>query len=430
MAPTSLGRSRPRSCKPGNSRRVAAGDSWFTFPPVRRALIPGTRCEIASHASRTCRDPCGTGIPTSQESGRRQSLEDLAVELVPAIAAARDEANHANPEDPIQHITLMGHSFGGLLVRTAYLIAAHQYEDKLQQESPWWRLVDQDRAFRIAEPRHREAAFRVARQTRDATVVWTSRSPHSRSAGGLGSDHEPPDSLDSFPGHVTRRNPIVVQFLGKGDQWVDREDSFDIEQFPNAWQSDVPGASHTDLHQVAEGDVARYAILRQGILEAKPANQRDGTSRRRNPVVIVLHGIRASNETWAEQVRTEIAESTERVGRGADLRILSHARLRSPVAASEEGASATESSTVNCSSSTRVRASVSSDIATAPICWGSPSDGLPGMQFDRVTLAASVLPRDYRWATRFSRGQVREVSNHRAADDSDSIVCNLLHRPA
>ena len=59
------------------------------------------------------------------------------------------------------------------------------------------------------------------------------------------------------------------------------------------------------------------------------------------------------------------------------------------------------------SSSIHEPASVSSATAMAPICWGAHSEAA-GMRFHRVTLAASVLPRDYRWRRPFSRGQVRK----------------------
>ena len=58
---------------------------------------------------------------------------------------------------------------------------------------------------------------------------------------------------------------------------------------------------------------------------------------------------------------------------------------------------------------------------------GSSLIKVAGMEFDRVTLAASVLPRDYQWSTVFGRTQVREVSNHRGSRDVPvGVVCNLL----
>ena len=358
----------------------------------------------------------------------RQSVEDLAVDLVPAIAAALGEANRANAEDPIEHITLMGHSFGGVLARMAYLIAAGQYLDKQRQESSWWRLVD--RVVLFAAPNQGIEERRFDWQGRLAA-----RWPFGR-AGQLTRDQlvgsEAITNLRIrwvrfFATLRPNERPIVVQFLARGDELVKREDSLDIEQFPNAWQSDVPGASHGDLHQIPAGDDARYDTLRQGILEAKPVNLPEGTSRRRNPVVVVLHGMRANNETWAEQVKTQIDRRAPNAYAVAPtygyFPMLDFALpwLRAKKA--------------------RALQALYSDLLVryprARFCFVGHSNGtymlgrsllnLAGMRFDRVTLAASVLPRDYEWSTCFLREQVREVSNHRAAGDVPvGIVCNLL----
>lgn len=53
----------------------------------------------------------------------RESIEDLASVLEASIAAAVSDADQGNPAAPVRHITLMGHSFGGVLVRAAYLMA-------------------------------------------------------------------------------------------------------------------------------------------------------------------------------------------------------------------------------------------------------------------------------------------------------------------
>ena len=62
---------------------------------------------------------------------------------------------------------------------------------------------------------------------------------------------------------------------------------------------------------------------------------------------------------------------------------------------------------------------------------GSSLIKVAGMEFDCVTLAASVLPRDYQWSKVFGRTQVREASNYRGSRDVPvGVVCNLLLRVA
>ena len=64
-------RAEPAAELQARQQPAGRGRRLMVYVPARsQSLIPGTRCEIASHASRTCRDACGTGIPTSQECGR------------------------------------------------------------------------------------------------------------------------------------------------------------------------------------------------------------------------------------------------------------------------------------------------------------------------------------------------------------------------
>jgi hypothetical protein len=221
--------------------------------------------------------------------------------------------------------------------------------------------------------------------------------------------------------------PTVVQLLGTGDRWVDRDDSLDIEQFPNAWQDDVPGASHTDLHQVPEGDELRYPVLRQSILRAKPPNVPERKWQRQNPVVIVLHGIRANNETWTGAVRKHIEDRarnalvvTPTYGYFPMLDFaLPWLRARKARALQ---AQYNEELVRN----PRARFSFVGH-SNGTYMLGRSLVDLAGMRFHRIALAASVLPRDYRWDMCFNREQVRHVTNHRAARDVPvGIVCNLL----
>jgi alpha-beta hydrolase superfamily lysophospholipase len=357
-----------------------------------------------------------------------QSLEGLAGELAAEVAGAVESEKQAVPGAPIQHITLMGHSFGGVLARTAYLIAAGRYRDWLNTEYTWWPLVDRIVLFatpnRGIEKRRFEWRDRLA-------IEWpfgkAGQATRDQIVGSEAITNLRISWIRFWADLPPGKQPTVVQLLGRGDQWVNRDDSLDIEQLPNAWQSDVPGASHADVHQVAEGDAARYAILRQGILEAKPPGIAERRWRRRNPVVIVLHGIRANNETWAEQVRTLIEQRAPNALAVAPtygyLPMLDFALpwLRARKARA-------------------LQAQYSDLLVQQPrarFCFVGHSNGtymlgrsllkLAGMRFDRVTLAASVLPRDYHWATPFGREQVRQVSNHRASRDVPvGIVCNLL----
>ena len=407
---------------------VAAGRRLMVYIPARSQTVESW----TSLRDRLSKEPelagCSWhGHEYSAGVWSRDALDDLAAELSGEIdgVVADDRRGNANP---FQHITLMGHSFGGVLARIAYLIAAGKYPDKLNAVSDWCRLVD--RIVLFAAPNQGIEKRRFGWRDRLA-IEW----PFG-GAGQLTRDQLVGSEaimnlrirwIRYFAHLPPNQRPVVVQLLGKGDQWVDRKDSLDIEQFPNAWQRDVPGATHTDVHRVTEGNPGRYAILREGILEARPAGLPRQTPPRRNPVVIVLHGIRAGNETWAEQVCTQIEQRAPNALAVAPtygyFPMLDFALpwLRARKARALQ--------TQYCDELVRN--------PRARFCFVGHSNGtymlgrsllkLAGMRFYRITLAASVLPRDYQWRTPFDREQVAEVSNHRASRDVPvGIVCNLL----
>lgn len=69
----------------------------------------------------------------------------------------------------------------------------------------------------------------------------------------------------------------MIQLLGTKDGVVKREDSIDLQQFPNGVQFDIPGADHDNLYRPqGRGSEAhsewelRYKLLRWAILECDP----------------------------------------------------------------------------------------------------------------------------------------------------------------
>lgn len=359
----------------------------------------------------------------------RESLEDYALELETRISAEVLSARVDDPALPITGITLMGHSFGGVLARMAYLISAGRYKEIKIQGSEWWSLVD--RIVLFAAPNRGIEIKRIPRRERLA-VHW----PFGR-AGRLTRDQlKGSEAITNLRIRWIRffaelepgRRPTVVQFLGKGDRLVSRDDSLDIEQFSDAWQCDVPGATHADVHVVPEGETRRYNILRQGILEAKPTDlsAEEPGSPRKNPVVIVVHGIRATNETWAAQVRDLIrAQAPNAVAVAPTYRYFPMLDFAIPWLRAKKIRWLQDQYSELLARYPRAR-----------FCFLGHSNGtymlghslarVPAMAFDRVTLVGSVLPRDYDWRKLFTH-QVGKVTNHRAARDMPvAILCNLL----
>lgn len=99
---------------------------------------------------------------------------------------------------------------------------------------------------------------------------------------------------------ASAREPIVVQLEGVADSMVEREDSRDVEQFPNAVHYIIAGAQHgtvLDLSGPDGGD--RYGDLREAILHpltpTTPPPPREGAAK---DVVFLMHGIRAGVADW------------------------------------------------------------------------------------------------------------------------------------
>lgn len=370
------------------------------------------------------------GHSFSANAWSRDAMEDLALDLESKIAARVLTADRVNSAGPIRHVTLMGHSFGGMLARIAYLMSAGQYVKIKRDGSDWWRRVD--RIVLFAAPNRGIEAKRYPWRER-AALYWPfgelGRLARDQLVGSEAITNLRIQWIRFFAELEAGERPTVVQFLGKGDRLVQREDSLDIEQFPEAWQADVPDATHADVHIVPAGDDARYYTLRQGILEAKPGGPsgRERRERKGTPVVLVLHGIRTSNETWAEQLCDLIQD------RAPNALAIPPTYRYFPML----------DFAVPWLRARKIRwlqdqySSLLARYPRARFCFVGHSNGtyllghslarVPGMAFDRVTLVASVLPRAYDWDERIKFDQVRQVTNHRASRDVPvAVFCNLL----
>ena len=406
----------------------AGGRRLMVYVPARSQTVDSwssLRTRLSKEPS--LKDCAWYGHSYSGGIWSRESIEDLASTLEAAIAAAVSDADQENPAAPVRHITLMGHSFGGVLVRAAYLMAAGQYASA--QQRSWWTLVDRIALFAAPNRGIEERRF----AWKDKAALWW----HGR-AGQLTRDQ-----LVGSPAITNLRirwirffaqldpaqRPVVVQFLGKGDEWVDRKDSLDIEQFPDAWQTDVPGATHLDVHHVSEtGPDPRYTILRDGILHAQRGGEiRGQPERHRNPIVILLHGIRANNETWADQAHRAIEHrAPNALAPAPTYGYFPLLHFAIPWLRARKIRALQDQYSELLARHPRARFSFIGH-SNATYMLGQSLKAVPGMCFDRVVLAASVLAPGYEWRERFSQRQVREVSNHRANNDmAVALGCNLL----
>ena len=334
-----------------------------------------------------------------------------------------------NTSRPISRITLMGHSLGGVLARIAYLISAGQYKEN-SQGSEWWKKVD--RIVLFAAPN---------RGIESKRFTWLERLAIYSPFGRLGQiAHDQLSGSEAITNLRIRwirffaeldssARPAVVQLLGKGDRLVSRDDSLDVEQFSQAWQYDVPGATHEDLHIVPDDDNGRYNILREAILGPKPPDLQanDQTGMKKHPVVIVLHGIRANNEDWAAQISDGIEScAPNALAIPPTYRYFSMLEFAIPWLRAKKIRWFQDQYSNLLARYPRARFSFIGH-SNGTYMLGHSLERVPGMVFDRVTLIGSVLPREYEWDKRFALGQVEQVTNHRSSFDVPvAILCNLL----
>jgi pimeloyl-ACP methyl ester carboxylesterase len=351
-------------------------------------------------------------------------------------------------------IVLIGHSLGGLLVRQAYLLAAGAVPEELP--SAWWtrvsriilfaatnRGIDLERIgwrkqlakFLLALPRPHvlgEDALRGSNFLVDLRIDWI-RHFGWLEAGGA-------DKL-SLPNLVPNHIPRVIQFLGTADELVTHGDSKDILAFQNSRYVEIADANHADLFRldVAPDPAARYAVIREAILEDPasnlPANPAPPTpSALINDVVFLLHGIRASNvDSWI----TQLAETLQL-----------HDPVRVRVVPPTYGYFSALGFALPWTRKKNIRFfqdAYSEELAKHPnaqfqiiahsngsYMLGSSLAATRGIRFENVVLAGCVLPPDYAWEDLMEseKGQIPQVGrvlNERASRDVPvAILTNLL----
>ena len=119
-----------------------------------------------------------------------------------AATVAAEIHQRVQSRGPFEDVVLVGHSLGGMLVRSAYVQARQAAADERNPQWPW--LVSADRAVRQPQPRHggqpAPAVVAPAGVLVRAGAAVGSRVPAARPAARLGVRQLAADRLD--PDHV------------------------------------------------------------------------------------------------------------------------------------------------------------------------------------------------------------------------------------
>lgn len=332
-------------------------------------------------------------------------------------------------DGPYDDIILIGHSFGGILVRQAYLLATGIYPN-YPDVSSWHDKVSRfvlfaaiNRGFNPANSLITAVAVKLVKINplfkfflfqdclKGSAFITNLRITWLRYFSSL------------------NKQPTVVQLLGTQDGIVKRDDSIDIEQFRNAFHIDVPEANHNNLYKLerAKNRKGRYQLIKQAILSDKPPSVPKKQISQKNPVVFVLHGIRDSNSGWVEQLRSKIIDQepnaeviTASYGYFSAFNFFlpwirkrniewfqdqySYYFSRYPDA---------DFYFIGHSNGTYILGESLKKVST--------------MRFKRIYLAGSVLPCDYPWAERFYYQQLEDFRNDRSCWDWPvGILCSGL----
>jgi alpha-beta hydrolase superfamily lysophospholipase len=328
-----------------------------------------------------------------------------------------------------EDVVLVGHSLGGVFVRYAYLHALGTFDPT--DRRPWAEAVERVVLFASLN-RGVEVSFKrrwwlpvvaglgrflpVTRHwlaydlLRGADFIANLRIAWLREINSLS------------------RPPLMVQYLGRSDSLVGEEDSRDIDTFATGTQELVPDATHGDLIRLdtAPDPDARFALIARAFTDP----QLEGVALTGDPeqrVVIVLHGIRASNDDWPRDLERLI----EAKWPGTEVIAATYGRF----SARKFVIPATRRKYLSWMQDTYAERLAANPRATfhflghsnGTYLLGHSLEHVPAMRFERILLAGSVLPTTYDWQGRVADAQVHALRNDRAARDVPvGVLCSGL----
>jgi pimeloyl-ACP methyl ester carboxylesterase len=328
---------------------------------------------------------------------------------------------------PFDEVLLVGHSFGGLLVRQAFLLGSGLLEE-YNHKDEWCRHVKRFILFAAINRGFNPQNLNIVRFLYVA-LGWLM--PLARRLE-VGSDFITDLRLQWIRHfrELGARAPETVQLLGTRDGLVTRADSIDVTQFPNAEEIEIPGANHADIYRLdkAADEETRFKLIRDAFLKPIRAHAASATKAKKvRYVIFILHGIRANNSQWVEHARACIE------ARYLDVDVV-------PASYGYLPALDFVFPYLRRRNITWFKDKYSYYYAMYPdadfrflghsngtYLLGRSLERVPGMRFTRVLLVGSVLPRKYNWAKIFDRNQITLLRNDRANRDVPvAILCSAL----
>jgi hypothetical protein len=342
-----------------------------------------------------------------------------------------------------ENIIVIGHSIGAVLIRHAYLIGLGSYVRNLPAK-PWALKVSRivllagiNRGlFPPEDPGVRRAPYRMRRWLGRHIIEIASQIPilHLLAEDILaGSDFVTNLRLwwiRKFDG--MENPPTVLQLVGTEDGIVRHSDSLDIEQDRAGNQIVIDQADHASIIRVRDknGNIlnGRYALIRKAVLDVFPATPSPVPEEEwARPVVFIVHGIRASNHGWVDEAGEHIHTRLN------DARIVkatywyfSAFDFLIPILRKRKIRWFKDTYSYYLARSPKADFHFLGH-SNGTYLLGQSLLSLSGMEFKRVVLAGSVLPRNFAWQIAAQRSQISQIWNHRATSDFPvAVLCNAL----
>jgi pimeloyl-ACP methyl ester carboxylesterase len=351
-----------------------------------------------------------------------ESCGDLASRIDAAVDFYKD----------VDNVILIGHSMGGLMIRRAYLDALAARRLKKEEGFAWVEQVK--RIVLLAAPNR---GFDLKR------LSWLKR-PAARLLAALPVKFTCKDALvgSAFVSDLRIRwirelksvdSLTVVQVLGDKDRRVDYEDSRDVQGLPNGAQMSLPRATHRDIVDVdAPEDIKgqRLHILKKAILEpldpklSKPTPL-SAADEQVKVTVFALHGIRAGNADWPHQLGALLAQDPQLHVVTPSYGRMSAFSFALPWARRRHLRWFADQYTFYLVRNPKMTFHFVGH-SNGTYIFGQSLARISGLEFDRVFLAGSVLPRNFAWQVE-AENRIKHLVNVCATKDKPvAWLCSAL----
>ena len=384
----------------------------------------------------------------------RLKMEDVVLNLAVQIRSWSGEDGGATWP---RQIILIGHSLGGILVREALLLDSQPNAPRLRNPKvPQWTervtrvvlIASPNGGYELQNLKGYERAFIAT-----ASLFGVFLLEHLQE----GSEYITDLRLRWFqfmknpkPHAATQPDIKVVQVLGTGDRLITRENALDAEYILNAAVEDIRDAGHLDIVDLrrAPDPEMRFSRLRSVIRDDLPKFN-EVRSEDSRPVVFILHGIRSSkSDGWIGTLESMFQEPGGNALTGptdwtaAKTVTPTYGHFGSLHFANPWIRKKNARLLLRWYGEHFIRFSPDKFYfvghSNGTYMLGKCLTDVPSMRFRRIFLAASVLPKEFKWLRLIDRGQLGHRDDdgwHVGAIHSDrgrrdvpvGWLCSILH---